>query len=57
MGKLNAEHMDFLADEAQSLLNFAFGSVMKSGGFGYMDTEGKVDTSKPRWVMAITKNM
>ena len=39
--------MDFLSDQAQSLLNFAFGSVLKSGGFGYMNTEGKVDTSQP----------
>ena len=47
MGTLSAEHKDFLGNEARSLLNFAYGSVIDSGGFGYLNAEGKVDPTKP----------
>ena len=47
MRTLDADHKDFLLAEAKSLLNFAYGSVIDSGGFGYLNTEGKVDSSKP----------
>ena len=47
MRTLDAGHKDFLLAEAKSLLNFAYGSVIDSGGFGYLNTEGKVDSSKP----------
>lgn len=47
MGTLDAGHKDFLLNEAKSLLNFAYGSIIDSGGFGYLNTEGKVDSSKP----------
>lgn len=33
--------------EAISLLNFARGSKIEGGGFGYLDSEGRVDRSKP----------
>lgn len=36
-----------LKNEALSLLNFARGSKIVSGGFGYLDSDGKVDQSKP----------
>ncbi len=47
MNKLEASHTEFLLREAQSLLNFAQGSAIDTGGFGYLDSEGKVDLSKP----------
>ena len=47
MNELDATHKEFLLREAQSLLDFARGSVIESGGFGYLDSEGKVDPSKP----------
>ena len=47
MRTLDANHREFLLKEAKSLLNFAYGSVIDSGGFGYMTTEGKIDSSKP----------
>ena len=47
MRTLDADHIDFLLKEAKSLLNFAYGSVIDSGGFGYLNTEGKIDSSKP----------
>lgn len=47
MRTLDSGHKDFLLKEANSLLNFALGSVIESGGFGYLDSEGKVDPSKP----------
>ena len=47
MGTLDAGHKDFLLKEANSLLNFAYGSVIESGGFGYLGSDGKVDSSKP----------
>ena len=47
MQKLDADHKDFLLSEAHSLLNFASGSALESGGFGYLNSEGKVDPSKP----------
>ena len=47
MRTLDAGHKDFLLKEANSLLNFAYGSVIESGGFGYLGSDGKVDSSKP----------
>lgn len=47
MRTLDDGHKDFLLKEAQSLLHFASESVIESGGFGYLDSEGKVDSSKP----------
>ena len=47
MRTLDAGHKEFLLSEAKSLLNFAYGSVIDSGGFGYLSAEGKVDSSKP----------
>ena len=47
MRKLETSHQEFLLSEAKSLLNFAQGSVLDSGGFGYLNAEGKVDSSKP----------
>ncbi len=39
---------DFLSNEALSLIEFARGSVSDHGGFGYLNSVGKIDTSKPR---------
>lgn len=38
----------FLLEEAKSLVQFARGSEMASGGFGYLDSKGVVDSTKPR---------
>lgn len=38
----------FLLEQAKSLLQFAQGSEVANGGFGYMDSQGRVDSSKPR---------
>ncbi len=40
----------FLKDHARSLIEFARGSVSKHGGFGYLNSVGKVDISRPREV-------
>ena len=47
MATLRPEHKEFLLQEAHSLLNFARGSVIDTGGFGYLTVDGKVDPSKP----------
>lgn len=47
MANITAEHKEFLLKEAHSLLNFAYGAVVDSGGFGYLTSEGRVDLSKP----------
>ncbi|MBF8252714.1 MAG: N-acylglucosamine 2-epimerase [Actinobacteria bacterium] len=38
----------FLLKEAKSLIEFARGSEITSGGFGYLNSQGKVDSSQPR---------
>lgn len=38
----------FLLEQAKSLLQFARGSEMSIGGFGYLDSKGTVDLTKPR---------
>ena len=38
----------FLLKEAKSLIEFARGSEIASGGFGYLDSRGQVDSSQPR---------
>lgn len=38
----------YLLNEAKSLLEFARGSEMASGGFGYLNSQGQVDSSQPR---------
>ncbi|CAB5103517.1 MAG: AGE family epimerase/isomerase [Actinobacteria bacterium] len=38
----------FLLDEAKSLVQFALGSEIVKGGFGYLNAHGQVDSSKPR---------
>lgn len=38
----------FLTQQAQELIEFTKGSVMPEGGFGYLDSDGKVDSSKQR---------
>jgi mannose/cellobiose epimerase-like protein (N-acyl-D-glucosamine 2-epimerase family) len=47
MATLRPEHKEFLLQEAHSLLNFARGSAIDTGGFGYLTVDGKVDPSKP----------
>ena len=47
MNQLESTHLDFLRNQANSLVDFARGSVLPSGGFGYLDAEGHVDSSKP----------
>jgi len=37
----------YLNAQAQSLISFARGSKIESGGFGYLDSSGKVDPTKP----------
>ena len=38
---------NYLHNEALSLLKFAEGSKVETGGFGYLDSDGRVDPSKP----------
>ena len=38
----------FLLKEAKSLIEFARGSEIVSGGFGYLNSRGQVDSSQPR---------
>jgi len=38
----------FLLKEAKSLINFAQGSKIIDGGFGYLNSRGQVDSSQPR---------
>ena len=38
----------FSGEEARRLLDFARGSVVAEGGFGYLDPVGNVDRSHPR---------
>lgn len=38
----------FLLNEAKSLIEFARGSEIVNGGFGYLNSRGKVDSSQPR---------
>jgi len=45
--EIESTHKEFLLREAQSLLDFAQGSVIDSGGFGYLDSLGKVDPTMP----------
>jgi sulfoquinovose isomerase len=40
----------FLSAQALSLINFTRGSFVPAGGFGYLDSFGKVDATKPREV-------
>jgi mannose/cellobiose epimerase-like protein (N-acyl-D-glucosamine 2-epimerase family) len=40
----------FLRAQALSLIDFTRGSVVPGGGFGYLDSFGKVDVTKPREV-------
>ncbi len=40
----------FLKNQALSLIKFARGSVSRDGGFGYLNSRGQVDSSKPREV-------
>src|SRR5487761_2366059 len=40
----------FLKSEALSLIKFARGSVSERGGFGYLNSAGQIDISKPREV-------
>lgn len=42
------------AAEASRLLDFASGSALQGGGFGWLDDDGRVDTSRPRelWITA-----
>jgi hypothetical protein len=47
MQTLDANHKGFLLTQSNSLLHFAYGSVINSGGFGYLNEVGKVDASKP----------
>lgn len=47
MKSLDTDHEKFLIEEANSLLKFAHGSVLESGGFGYLDSQGGVDPAKP----------
>ena len=37
----------YLQTEALSLISFAEGSRLATGGFGYLDSNGKVDPAKP----------
>ena len=37
-----------LREQALSLIEFARGSILPSGGFGYLDSSGQVDPAKPR---------
>lgn len=37
----------YLHAQGRSLIKFAEGSFLESGGFGYLDSQGKVDASKP----------
>ena len=39
---------EFLISQAKSLISFTKGSVLKEGGFGYLDSFGNVDRNKPR---------
>jgi sulfoquinovose isomerase len=39
---------NFLLKEAKSLINFAQGSEVSNGGFGYLNSRGLVDSNKPR---------
>ena len=39
---------EFLLAQAHSLLNFAKGSVAVNGGFGYLDSDGSVNSDMPR---------
>ena len=38
----------FLLKEAKSLIDFARGSEVINGGFGYLNSQGQVDSSQPR---------
>jgi sulfoquinovose isomerase len=38
----------FLLKEAKSLINFARGSEIINGGFGYLNSRGQVDSNQPR---------
>ncbi len=38
----------FLTRESLSLIEFARGSASQEGGFGYLDSDGAIDPSKPR---------
>lgn len=40
----------FLTNESLSLIEFAKGAVSQAGGFGYLDSSGAIDPSKPREV-------
>ncbi len=41
---------EFLTEQALALIEFSKGAVVESGGFGYLDTFGKVDPSRPQEV-------
>jgi len=47
MQTLDANHKGFLLTQSNSLLHFAYGSVINAGGFGYLNEFGKVDATKP----------
>ena len=37
----------YLLAQGRSLIKFGEGSFLESGGFGYLDSQGKVDAGKP----------